>query len=104
MPVKAAQLAYDIHLFTNRDGKRAISVTLPNGKRTKRHQLSKFHERVLLEILATVKVYEVPDQRPTATRRGVYAHEEEPIPACRPAQAPTVCATSRDRETDKEVL
>lgn len=58
MPVKPAQNAYDIHLFTNRFGKRSISVTLPNGKRTKRLQLSKLHERILLELLALVRVYD----------------------------------------------
>lgn len=110
MPVVPAQLSYDIHLFTDRHGNRCVSVTLPNGKRTKRRVLSKYHERVLLELIQMVKMYEnlkmpePPETKPTATRRGVYAHEEEPVPTLRPPKTETVCTTARDSEADKEVL
>jgi len=102
MSVKPAQLSYDIHLFTNRHGKRAVSVTLPNGKRTKRLQLSKMHERVLLEILALVRVYESPStyETATATRRGNNAGDQEPVPEPRESGKSTRIASEETHKAE----
>lgn len=50
-------MAFDVHVFTSREGEMKAAITLSNGQRTKPRHLSKRNTAVLLALLLEHRVY-----------------------------------------------